>query len=84
MLGGSDRTRTFAWLREGPKPRLVVFNRHPEPQTHLIPLKDVGPGKTFSPSFVSSGELKEVQVTSEGENLRIALPGWTGVLLSAD
>lgn len=84
MLGGNNQTRTFAWLREGPKPQLVVFNRNPEPQTHLIPLKDLGSERKFSPSFVSSGELKEVRVTSEGEVLKIVLPGWTGALLSAD
>jgi len=84
LLGGSDRTRTFAWLREGPKPQLAVFNRNPNPQTHVIPNRDLPPNKKFTPSFVSSGQLAEVQAASEGETLRITLPGWTGALLSAD
>jgi glycosidase len=84
MLGGSDRSRTFAWLREGARPQLAVFNRNPDRQSHLIPLKDLPQGKTFRPAFVSSGSPGDVQVAPEGETLRITLPGWTGVLLSAD
>ena len=84
MLGGSDRSRTFAWIRDGARPQLAVFNRSPDRQTHILALKDLPQGKKFSLKFVSSGSRDDVQVTSEGENLRITLPGWTGGLLSAD
>jgi len=84
MLGGSDRTRTFAWVREGARPQLAVFNRNPETQTHIISLKAWGSGRKFTPTFVSSGALTEVKVEAQGDELRVTLPGWTGVLLSAD
>jgi glycosidase len=84
VLGGSDRSQTFAWVRDGARPQLAVFNRNPDRQTHVIALKDLPPGKIFSPSFVSSGSRDDIQVTPEGETLRITLPGWTGGLLSAD
>jgi hypothetical protein len=63
---------------------LVVFNRNPEPQTHILSLKDWGSGKKFTPTFVSSGALAEVKVNAQGDELRVTLPGWTGALLSAD
>jgi glycosidase len=84
VLGGFDRSQTFAWVRDGARPQLAVFNRNPDQQTHVIALKDLPPGKFFSPNFVSSGSLDDIQVTPEGETLRITLPGWTGGLLSAD
>lgn len=84
LLGASDHTRTFAWAREGAQPQLVVFNRNPEPQTHILSLKDWGSGKKFTPTFVSSGALAEVKVNAQGDELRVTLPGWTGALLSAD
>ena len=84
ILGGSDRTRTFAWVREGARPQLAVFNRNPEPQTHILSLKELGSGKKFTPTFISSGALTDVKVAAQGDELRVTLPGWTGVLLSAD
>ena len=84
ILGGSDRTRTFAWVREGARPQLAVFNRNPEPQTHILSLKELGSGKKFTPTFISSGALTDVKVAAPGDELRVTLPGWTGVLLSAD
>ncbi|MFM8654754.1 MAG: hypothetical protein ACKODZ_08535, partial [Verrucomicrobiota bacterium] len=84
MLGGNNQTRTFVWVREGARPQLAVFNRNPEPQTHTISLKDWGKDKKFNPTFVSSGALADVQVSTQGDELRITLPGWTGALLSAD
>ena len=84
ILGGSDRTRTFAWIREGARPQLAVFNRNPEPQTHILSLKELGSGKKFTPTFISSGALTDVKVAAPGDELRVTLPGWTGVLLSAD
>ncbi len=84
ILGGSDRTRTFAWVREGARPQLAVFNRNPEPQTHILSLKELGSGKKFTPTFISSGALTDVRVAAQGDELRVTLPGWTGVLLSAD
>ena len=84
ILRGSDRTRTFAWIREGARPQLAVFNRNPEPQTHILSLKELGSGKKFTPTFISSGALTDVRVAAQGDELRVTLPGWTGVLLSAD
>jgi glycosidase len=84
ILGGSDRTRTFAWVREGARPQLAVFNRNPEPQTHILSLKELGSGKIFTPTFISSGALTDVKVAAQADELRVTLPGWTGVLLSAD
>ena len=84
ILGGSDRTQTFAWVREGARPQLAVFNRNPEPQTHILSLKELGSGKKFTPTFISSGALTDVKVAAQGDELRVTLPGWTGVLLSAD
>lgn len=84
ILGASDRTRTFAWVREGARPQLAVFNRNPEPQTHILSIKEWGSGKIFTPTFISSGALTDVKVAAQGDELRVTLPGWTGVLLSAD
>ena len=84
LLGGNNRTRTFAWLRDGPQPQVAVFNRNPEPQTHILFAKDLPPGRKLAPTFVSSGVPADVQVSTEGGDLRVTLPGWTGVLLSAD
>ena len=84
MLGGNNQTRTFAWVREGARPQLAVFNRNPEPQTHTVFLKEWGQDKKFTPTFVSSGTLADVQVSTQGDALRITLPGWTGALLSTD
>lgn len=84
ILGGSNRTQTFAWVREGARPQLAVFNRNPEPQTHILSLKELGSGKIFTPTFISSGALTAVKVAAQGDELRVTLPGWSGVLLSAD
>ncbi len=84
VLEGSNRSQTFAWVRDGACPQLAVFNRNPGRQTHVIALRDLPQGKNFIPTFVSSGSLDDVQLTSEGETLRITLPGWTGGLFSAD
>jgi hypothetical protein len=63
---------------------LAVFNRNPEPQTHILSLKELGSGKIFTPTFISSGALTDVKVAAQADELRVTLPGWTGVLLSAD
>ncbi len=84
ILGSSNRGRTFAWLREGSQPQMAVFNRNPEPQTHVISWKDISLKRKFTPTFVSSGALEDVQVSAREDELRITLPGWTGALLSAD
>ena len=84
MLGGSNRSQTFAWVREGSHPQLVVFNRSHESQTHAIPLKDLPPGKKWSSRFASTGSLADIQLSSQAEELLVSLPGWTGVLISAD
>jgi hypothetical protein len=84
LLGGSDHTRTFAWVREGARPQLAVFNRNPEPQTHIVSLKELGSGTKFTPTFVSSGASADIKVAVQGDELRVTLPGWTGALLSSD
>ena len=84
MLGGSNRSQTFAWVREGTHPQLVVFNRSHEAQTHAVPLQDLAPGKKWSPRFASSGSPADIQVSAQAEELLVTLPGWTGVLISAD
>ena len=84
MLGGNNRTQTFSWIREGPQPQLAVFNRSEAPQILSIPFRELVAGKKFSPAFVSSGSLTDIQVTPQGDELRIALPGWTGALLTGN
>ena len=49
-----------------------------------VVLKEWGQDKKFTPTFVSSGTLADVQVSTQGDALRITLPGWTGALLSTD
>lgn len=84
ILGGNNQARTFAWVREGPRPLLAVFNRNSERQTHSLSIKNLGKNMKFSPIFVSSGELTEIQVSSNGEELLVRVPGWTGTLLEGE
>jgi len=84
MLGGSDGTQTFAWLREGDPPLIAVFNRSPETQNHRVPLRILPAAKRLTTFFVSSGSSQDIQLSTSGEYVQITLPGWTGALISAD
>ncbi len=86
VIGADNATGTFAFARAGEQNIVAIFNRSEKSQTFHFRFgsPDGNAPETLKPFYVSSGPLSEVSLRQEGEKVSVTLPGWTGVLLSAD